>query len=232
MRMLKRKLTAADYLLIIVNLVPVYCVWFEQWSATKVFLVYCLETVIIGLFTILKIAVITLFIKPRDEWQGGSVPVQVGGLFFILFFLVHYGIFVFVQTQIFFSVSGLVSDHSTFGVYARIPAILGNEGKLLLAIFVIYYTLQTLFDFFLTGEYKTVSMLKVMMQPYGRIIVQQFVVIIGSMLLAFGGGNVFILVLALVKIYVEVYFRFDRIINITEAKARLKMEREKKLPGA
>ncbi|HNF43233.1 MAG TPA: DUF6498-containing protein, partial [Ferruginibacter sp.] len=97
---------------------------------------------------------------------------------------------------------------------------------------VIYYTLQTLFDFFLTGEYKTVSMLKVMMQPYGRIIVQQFVVIIGSMLLVFGGGHVFILVLALVKIYVEVYFRFDRIINITEAKARLKMEREKKLPGA
>ena len=222
MRKLKRKLTLADYLLIIVNLVPVYGVWFEGWNAAQVFLVYCMETVIIGLFTVIKLACITLFIRPRDEWQSGTMPVMASGLFFILFFIVHYGIFVFVQTQIFFSVSGLVKDSSTFGIYRQIPEALGHEGRLLLIIFVLYYTLQNLLGFFLSGEYKTASMMKIMFQPYGRIIVQQFVVIIGSMILAFGGGKVFILILALVKIYAEVFFNFDRIINITEAKQKLK----------
>ncbi len=227
MRKLKRKLTPADYLLIIVNLVPVYGVWFEDWNAARVFLVYCMETVIIGLFTILKMAAVTLFVRPRDEWQNDKVPVKVSGLFFILFFIVHYGIFVFVQTQIFFSVSGLMADNSTLGIYRQIPNALGDEGRLLLIIFVLYYTLQNLFDFFLSGEYRTASMMKIMFQPYGRIIVQQFVVIVGSMILAFGGGKVFILILALVKIYVEVFFNFDRIINLTEARARQKMERER-----
>ena len=196
MRLLKRKLTAGDYLLIIVNLIPVYGVWFEGWNAAQIFLVYCLETVIIGLFTVIKLACVTLIVKPRDEWNAGKGSVMVSGLFFILFFIVHYGIFVFVQTQIFFGVSGLVNDRSILGTYRQIPKVLGHEGQLLLLIFIIYYTLQNLFDFFLSGEYKTISMMKLMFQPYARIFVQQFVVIVGSMFLTFGAHKVFILILA------------------------------------
>ena len=222
MRLLKRKLTAGDYLLIIVNLIPVYGVWFEGWNAAQVFLVYCLETVIIGLFTVVKLACVTLIVKPRDEWNAGKSSVMVSGLFFILFFLVHYGIFVFVQTQIFFSVSGLVSDHSILGTYRQIPKVLGHEGQLLLLIFIIYYTLQNLFGFFLSGEYKTISMMKLMFQPYARIFVQQLVVIVGSIFLAFGAGKVFILVLALVKISFEIFIDFGRFIDVTEARAKQK----------
>lgn len=228
MRLLKRKLTAGDYLLIIVNLIPVYGVWFEGWNAAQVFLVYCLETVIIGLFTVVKLACVTLIVKPRDEWNAGKSSVIVSGLFFILFFIVHYGIFVFVQTQIFFSVSGLVSDHSILGTYRQIPKVLGHEGQLLLLIFIIYYTLQNLFGFFLSGEYKTISMMKLMFQPYARIFVQQLVVIVGSMFLAFGAGKVFILVLALVKIYFETFINFGRLIDVTEARAKQKEEMAKK----
>lgn len=228
MRLLKRKLTAGDYLLIIVNLIPVYGVWFEGWNAAQVFLVYCLETVIIGLFTVVKLACVTLIVKPRDEWNAGKGSVMVSGLFFILFFIVHYGIFVFVQTQIFFSVSGLVSDHSILGTYRQIPKLLGHEGQLLLLIFIIYYTLQNLFGFFLSGEYKTISMMKLMFQPYARIFVQQLVVIVGSMFLAFGAGKVFILILALVKIYFETFVNFGRLIDVTEARARQKEAMAKK----
>ncbi len=233
MRLLKRKLTAGDYLLIIVNLIPVYGVWFEGWNAAQVFLVYCLETVIIGIFTVVKLACVTLIVKPRDEWNAGKGSVMVSGLFFILFFIVHYGIFVFVQTQIFFSVSGLITDHSILGTYRQVPKILGHEGQLLLFIFIIYYTLQNLFGFFLSGEYKTIPMMKLMFQPYARIFVQQLVVIVGSMFLAFGAGKVFILVLALVKIYFEVYVNFDRILAKTEMDAKRKAaqaEREQANP--
>ena len=225
MRMLKRKLSPGDYLLIIVNLIPVYGVWFEGWDAASVFLVYCMETVIIGLFTVVKLASVTMLVKPRDEWQAGKPAVMATGLFFILFFIVHYGIFVFVQTQIFFAVSGLIKSDSLLGTYRQIPAALGHEGLILLLIFITYYTLQNLFDFFLSGEYKTVSMMKLMFQPYGRIIVQQFVVIVGSMFLGFGAGKIFILVLAVIKIYFEVYINFDRIIAKTEIDAKRKAAR-------
>lgn len=224
MRLLKRKLTVGDYLLIIVNLVPVYGVWFEGWNAAQIFLVYCLETVIIGLFTVVKMACITLFIKPRDEWNTGRSSVMVSGLFFILFFIVHYGIFVFVQTQIFFGVSGLIKHGPLLDTYRGIPKALGPQGLLLLLIFIVYYTLQNLFDFFLSGEYKKISMLKLMLQPYGRIFVQQFVVIVGSMFLTFGAHKVFILVLALVKIYFETFINFGRYIDVAEARAKQKKE--------
>ena len=49
---IKKKLTQSDWLLIAANLVPVYGVWFQNWSAKEVFIVYCFETIIIGFFTL------------------------------------------------------------------------------------------------------------------------------------------------------------------------------------
>jgi hypothetical protein len=215
-----RKLNAGDYFLIIANLVPVYGVWFEGWNAAQVFLVFCLETVIIGLFNVVKMGCVAMFIKPTDVWDTKGGIIMKSGLFFIIFFIVHYGFFIFVQTQIFFGVSGLVKDHSMFGMYRDIPAVLGKEGKLLLLIFITYYTLQALFNFFLSGEYKRVSMVKLMFQPYGRIFIQQLVVIVGSMFLTLGFNNIFILVLVLVKIGFELFVNFDAIIDKIDADSK------------
>lgn len=83
--MFKRKLTAGDWMLIAVNLVPLYCVWFEGWNASEVFLVYCLETVIIGIVNVLKMACVTIFVKKTDDWQNGGTTSKQSGWFFILF---------------------------------------------------------------------------------------------------------------------------------------------------
>ena len=214
--MFKRRLTTSDIFLILVNGVPLYGVWFENWDARMVFLVYCLETIIIGIINVLKMAAVTILVKPTDYWNNNGVSNKASGWFFILFFILHYGIFVFVQTQLFFGVSGLIKGHSLFSGYAQIPALLGNEGKLLLAIFITYYTLQTLFSFFQSGEYKTISMARLMFQPYTRIIVQQLAVIIGSIFLGFGAGKIFILVFVLIKIGIEVYIRPDRFLDKIE----------------
>ncbi len=210
--MLKRKLTTSDFLLILVNLIPVYGVWFEGCNASQIFLVYCLETIIIGILNVLKMTFVTLFIKSKDEWRNNGFTTLQTGWLFIFFFIFHYGIFVFIQTQIFFDVSGLIKSNSVFGNYTAIPNALGNEGKLLLPIFVIYYSLQDFYNFFFAGEYKTISLNSLMFRPYGRIIIQQFVVIAGSMFLTFGAGKIFILILATVKIFFEVYFNFNNII--------------------
>ena len=224
--MFKRKLSVSDYLLIIVNLIPLYCVWFEGWNASAVFLVYCLETVIIGIVNVLKMAAVTIFVKRSDVWENGGSTSMQSGWFFIFFFIIHYGFFVFVQTQIFFSVSGLVPGGSFFSSYAKIPALLGDNGKLMLLIFIAYYTLQNFFDFFMSGKYKTISMGRLMFEPYLRIFVQQFVVILGSMFLSFGAGKIFILIFVVAKIFFELFINFNRLLAIAEKKQSLKKERE------
>lgn len=226
--MIKRKLTASGYLLVIVNLIPLYGVWFEGWNASQVFLVYCLETVIIGIVNVLKMACVTIFVRTKDTWQNGGSFTMQSGWFFILFFIAHYGIFVFVQTQIFFSVSGLVPEGSFLGAYKKIPALLGDNGKLMLMIFVAFYTLQTIFDFFLSGKYKVISLGRLMFEPYMRIFVQQFVVILGSMFLNFGAGKIFILIFVTAKIFFELFVNFSRFLEIGEKKMLQKKERENK----
>ncbi len=227
--MFKRKLSLSDLLLIVVNIIPLYCVWFEGWNASQVFLVYCLETVIIGLVTVLKMACVTLFVKKTDTWQNGGSFTKVSGWFFIFFFIIHYGFFVFVQTQIFFSVSGLMPGHTMLSGYSKIPALLGDNGKLLLLIFIMYYSVQNFIEFFMNGNYKTISMGRLMFEPYIRIFVQQFVVILGSMFLSFGAGKIFILVFVFIKIYFELIINYNRLLAIAEKRERLQKEREMKI---
>jgi Family of unknown function (DUF6498) len=225
--MFKRKLTIPDFLLILVNLIPLYGVWFEGWDAKEIFIVYCLETVIIGVVNVIKMACITIFVRKKDVWESNGNTMQ-SGWFFIFFFIVHYGFFVFVQTQIFFGVSRMIPDGSMIMNYAKIPELLGHNGKLMLLIFIAYYTVQSFFSFFSSGTYKTISLGRQMFEPYMRIFVQQFVVILGSMFLTFGAGKIFILVFVFAKIFFELFINFERYLAIAEKKQRLKKEQEKK----
>jgi hypothetical protein len=52
-----------------------------------------------------------------------------------------------------------------------------------------------------------------MFEPYGRIFIQQFTVIVGSMFLGFGLDKIFVLVFAGVKIFFEGFIDFSGIIN-------------------
>ena len=219
----KRHLTQGDWSLIIANLIPVIGVLFFNWSAKEVFLVYCLETIIIGLFTLLKLLITGLLVRPKDVWQNQGAVSRQPFWFFMLFFILHYGLFVAVQMGIFFSVSGIGDQHGiTFlNFFSKWPSLLTNEAYIMLGFFIVSYGFRLTTDFILTGEYKTASLGYLMFQPYGRILIQQVTVILGSMFLSFGAGRVFILIFALIKIFFEVFMDFDLIIK-KAAKGELK----------
>jgi hypothetical protein len=220
----KKKLTQGDWSLIIANLIPVIGVWFLKWSAKEVFLVYSLETIIIGIFTLLKLLITGLLAKKTDVWQStGRSVVKQPFWFFMLFFMVHFGIFIAVQMGIFFSVSGIGDENGiTFlNFFSRWPSLLTNEAYIMLGIFVISYGFRMISDFIITGDYKTASLGYLMFQPYGRIFIQQVTVILGSMFLSFGAGKVFILVFAAIKIFFEIFIDFELIIK-RAAKGELK----------
>jgi hypothetical protein len=201
---------------LLMYLLPVLGVWFMNYSAKDIFTVYALETLIVGAITVLKLGAITLFRK-RDTWQNDEAVSQQHGLFFILFFIVHYGLFALVQTSIFsesaqLNPPGTNMTHFFFYWYRYISKEIGMVLVMISAGLII----KELLPFIISGQYKTTPMLQVMFQPYGRIFIQQFTVIIGSMLLSFAGGSkIFILVFAAIKFYFEYFINFNAIIKRT-----------------
>jgi Family of unknown function (DUF6498) len=212
--MFKKKLTLSDYFLIAANLLPVVGVWAWGWSPEEMFLVYCLETIIIGIFNLGRMAIVTL-IKKTDNWYANGKTTRQSGLFFMLFFLVHYGFFVGVQMSIFFGVSGIGkgSGINAFNFFYKWPQLLHNDSLIVLGIFVFCYCYKMIIEFILSGEYRSTPLMMLMFQPYGRIFVQQFTVIVGSMFLSFGAGKVFILVFATIKIFFELFINYAGLLN-------------------
>ena len=228
---IKKKLTQSDWLLIAANLVPVYGVWFQNWSAKEVFIVYCFETIIIGFFTLLKL-IIAGSIKKQGDWTNQSdVTTKQPAITFILFFLVHYGMFVTIQMGMFFSISGIGSDMGVgfFNFFYKWPSLITSEAYIMLSVFIVSYAFKNITEFVLSGEYRTASLGYIMFQPYGRIFIQQFTVIVGSIFLSFGAGKVFILVFTIVKIFFDVFVDMEGLLK-KAAKDRLKTE-ESKNPG-
>jgi hypothetical protein len=225
--MFKRTLTQADIFLIAANLLPVAGVWFFGWDPKEVFIVYCLETIIIGLFNLLKMAIVTIYRK-TDTWYNGEAKTRVSGLFFMFFFLVHYGMFVAIQMGLFFGVSGIGDQYHIgfFNFFYKWPQLIGRDAYIMIGAFVLSYGYKTLTEFVLNGQYKNVSLTVLMFQPYMRIFVQQFTVIIGSMFLVFGAGKIFILIFALVKIGFEVYVNFERTLDKAMAEMKNKPGKE------
>lgn len=214
MTLFKRDLSSSDMILMAANLIPVAGVWFGGWDARQMFLVYCLESIILGVFNVIKMAIVT-FVKKKEVWDtGNGATAKVGGIFFILFFMVHYGMFVFIQTAMFAGVSGLDKGMSgPFAFLFHIPQMLSPEAQLMLYIFIAAYGLKMLTDFILSGEYKTTELGLLMFQPYGRIFIQQIVVIFGSMFLMFGAVKIFMLIFVSIKLYFELWINFDKYIR-------------------
>lgn len=213
--MFKRKLTQGDFFLIVANVVPVYGVWFLGWSAVEAFTVYAMETLIVGMLTLLKMAVITV-VRKTDLWFNNGTTTRVSGLFFMVFFTLHYGLFTCVQSTIFSQVADITPQGSgPLHFFLQWYEYINEDTGTMLSVFVIGYLAKSFYPFIVNAEFRTISMARLMFQPYGRIFIQQFTVIMGSMFLSLGLDNGFILVFALVKIWIDGYINFDRVVDKT-----------------
>jgi hypothetical protein len=211
---LHKNLSKNDWLIIASNLIPVLGVWFFEWSATEVFIVYALETLITGILTVLKLLISTLARK-QDAWYNNGASSRVSGFFFIIFFILHFGVFAAVQTGLFSSVAkinppGSGPMHFFFHWWEYIT----GDIAWMLGGFLISYLARDFLPFVIKKEYTTLPMMILMFQPYGRIFIQQVTVILGSMFLSFGAGKIFVLVFASVKIFFEMFINYEGILNL------------------
>lgn len=205
----KINLRLTDLFLILINLVPIWGVWVNDWSVKDIFLVYCLESVIMGAYNVLMMWSTTLF-KRKDEWVSGDVSSMVSGYYFILFFIAHYGFFILIQLGLFISISkiGNLDFKDSFVLLFHIRSYLPNPTYQLLMLFIISYGIIVLKDFFIPGLYKTASLGSLMFSPYARVFVQQFCLLLGGLLFVFSLGKIFIILFVIIKIFFEVGLKF------------------------
>lgn len=211
----RKPVTLELFYWILLNLITLWGVWFKGWDAKIIFLVYCLESVIVGIYTLIKILLSALNKSSEmSKYANGTTPL-VFGLFLMLFFTFHFGLFIFVQLSIFLGVANLGYDNtiSVIGLFTNPTKYLPVYAQLLLLSFFITHGLIVIKNFVITKQYKTAKLTTLMFEPYGRIIIQQLVVIMGSMtLLIDKKGKVLILIFIVIKIFFDNWIDYKKLL--------------------
>lgn len=170
-------------------------------SATEFVIVYALETIVIGIFHAIKMLTITFFSDSMKNDKGKGVGLT-------LFFLVHYGFFVFIQTTFFFVFLSMGDDRisDSLGV-SNFLNVLQFEGvQIALVLMIISHAFKFWFNFYKNKRYQEVELALYMFQPYVRIIIQQFVAIIPGFFIILGnGGYAVAVVLILIRTVVDIF---------------------------
>jgi hypothetical protein len=160
-------------------------------SAMSILFAYFLETIIIGIFNALKMLWSILYGKSKSSEFG-----------LILFFLVHYGFFIAIQSIFGFSLFGIERNgiiKEPFHIIENYSAILHLEDiKYALPAIIFTHLGKFITDYIKNEKYKKFTAKEIMFKPYVRIFVQQFVVIISFFFIVFGKGGVIAAILLII----------------------------------
>jgi len=189
-----REVPGSVAILVAANLVPLYGVVFLRWQVFPLMVLFWLENVIIGFFTVLKMVV-------ADPAPGAGCLVKP---FLIGFFMFHYGGFasghlVFVLTLF----GGFWQKGLADGAAVRTVADL-QIGWAVLAL-VLSHAISFGLNYMGKGEYKTANVGALMFQPYGRVVVLHLSLLAGGFVIVLLDSPVFaVALLVVLKILLDV----------------------------
>ncbi len=223
------------------------------WNPETVIFVYIFETTIIGLLCIFKMLVLCFWGRQNkidvkqsvgknfSEHEMGilsslkldKVVYLLYNLFVVAMFAVVFLGFIWGQSIFTF----LMASHTNPGIYEGPNRVLHNlswlfaqpEMQAAFSGVAITHLIALVQQFILPGEYRHITLQQLFVQPWVRIITQQFVVIVGGFVF-FKTGNSFVAVAALlviVKTVVDVF-----VVQSMERKATkdLQMQQDE-IPG-
>lgn len=175
-------LTSKNLSLLVINLIPLYGVLFLGWESMIVILFYVVETIMVGILHVLKMTAV--YILNRNNPKALAVERKsegVQGVGLIPFFIFHFGFFIFVQMMVF---SGF-TEHS---FWSSVPTLFTEKYKY--AIGALFITKLTILisELFWDPEIETKLPDDIFLEPYPRIVIQQFMVILGGWATIFGQG--------------------------------------------
>lgn len=193
-----------NLILIVANLVPLFGVLFWGWSGKAIIVIYILETVIIGLLNVLKMITVYILNGTKNEPPLPPNPdntIMVTGWGLIPFFVFHYFFFIFIQSVLFFAFSSMwdkSNPHEPYELINNFLPLINGEARYALIVFAIANGAYLINDFIISGKYATESLVGLMMQPYKRIFVQQFVVILGGFVFMLSGNATIVAIIFIV----------------------------------
>ncbi len=160
-------------LLVLVNLIPVYLVLFEQWTVGQMVLLFWMENVIIGIFNVVKMKACQ---RPNSTSDKESTN----------FFMIHYGGFtfghgVFVIVFFFFVefTQGTLASPYSFSQVITDPNFWWTIVALMLSHgFSLYW------HFFKGGEREQETTSSLLFKPYARVIILHLTILGGAALAA------------------------------------------------
>jgi hypothetical protein len=205
-------------MLIAVNVLPLLGVLFAGWSLLAVVALYWLENLVIGAINVLKMATCAPdsdFLvdlgadehRPGSRAAGGQELSTVGHhlikLFFIPFFMVHYGMFCMVHGVFVFA---LLSNDGPFGMRGgpfggmeeQIASMLRGGMLVVILALVGSHLFSYFYHFLYRGEFRRTNVAYLMAAPYGRIIVLHLAILFGAFATFILGQPIFLLILLIV----------------------------------
>ena len=192
MKLRKKYLSNSALLaLIAANVIPLFGAIFWDWDTFNIVFLYWAENLAIGFYTILKIAFLPVP-DPAERRSLGEFFVKIG---LILFFTIHYGIFTAVHG---FFVTALFEKKEAASVMS--PYMTGA----LVALFL-SHGVSFVRNYLLKGEFASANLLKLMITPYGRMVVMHIAIIAGGFLtMTLGSPLGLLVVLIALKTVIDV----------------------------
>ncbi len=171
-------------------------VWFYGWSAYSLLILYWLETLVIGVWTVILVAVMPT--RPIRIFSGPTSQAKTG-IGMALFVLAHAGIFMFVHL---FMLQGIldmdVPSGAMFDVTGIITLIFDGRLWLPLAGLFVIRALMT-YETLRSGEGAD----RPLIGFYFRIVVMQFAILGGGFMSFFIGPLAALIVLIIVRVGFE-----------------------------
>jgi hypothetical protein len=196
--------------LLIANAMPVWGVLFLGWDAFYIVLLYWTENLIIGFYNVLKMAF-------------AAVPypaANLGKLFLIPFFIIHYGGFTavhgFFVMALFHKGQGppmggmnwpcfLVFIQMLLNVIKYMYSVIPQQVRFVVLVLFVSHGISFVQNYLLNGEYATAKPGKLMGSPYGRVFVMHIAIIAGGFLtMAAGSPAALLVVLVVLKTILDV----------------------------
>ncbi|MEM0519132.1 MULTISPECIES: DUF6498-containing protein [Aequorivita] len=163
---------------------------------------YFLETIVIGIIHLAKLALVSKYGKKSTDPNA-----QLTGIPLMLFFTVHYGMFVAIQSIFAFtlfqgSVPGIKDG---FYLLHNYTYLLSSAGMPLILASIFINNLSYFYTNFIKNEkYKEYAPDNIMMKPYVRIFIQQFVVILAFFFFMLSNdGYVAAILLILFRLFID-----------------------------
>ncbi|MBI4139122.1 hypothetical protein HY479_03155 [Candidatus Uhrbacteria bacterium] len=167
--------------LVVANAVPLFGVLYGGWDLYTIFMLYWVESAVIGFYNILKFT----------KFKGGLK------FFLIPFFLLHYG--AFMAAHLVFLTAFFAPGAGSFESFPLKPilAALWETAPAIVGLFV-SHGVSFATNFIGKQEYLRVTEQQVMEAPYSRIVIMQVSIIFGGLLFQVFGLPVYALGLLIV----------------------------------